>query len=429
MSLNRINVNYLARVEGEGGLDVTLSDGKVTKLEFRIFEPPRFFEAFLEGRTFMELPDFVPRICGICPVAYQMSAIHATEDAFGVQIHPTIRALRRLFYCGEWIESHTLHVYLLAAPDFLGYESGLAMAKDHPDLVKMGLSMKRTGNDLVALLAGREIHPIGVRPGGFTRSFTKDELTRIYGRLRQGKEDALKTIAWVAGLDLPDLSRDTEFVSLSHPDEYPMNEGRIVSNKGLDISVDEYDNYFAEDQVPYSTALRGTLRGKGAYFVGPLARVNLNFDKLTDDTKAAAAKFGAKFPSSNSFMSIMARALEIHHAFDEAMQIIDAYEPPPGAFVDVQPKESSGQAATEAPRGILYHRYAFDAKGKIRKARIVPPTSQNQRQIEEDLLDFIPTVVDLPQEEATLKCEMVIRNYDPCISCSTHFLKLKINRE
>ncbi|MBI4318270.1 MAG: Ni/Fe hydrogenase subunit alpha [Chloroflexi bacterium] len=426
MPQRRIKVDYLARVEGEGALDIRLSDGKVAELKLKIWEPPRLFEAFLTGRSYLELPDMVSRICGICPVAYQMSATHATERAFGVTVGGAIRKLRRLFYIGEWIESHLLHIYMLAAPDFLGYGSVIPMAKDYPEAVKRGLRLKRLGNDIVVLLAGREINPVSARAGGFYRVPARDDLLPLLDRLQEAKDDAARTVEWVASFDIPDLSRDIEFVSLRHPDEYPMSEGRLVSSKGLDVVPEDFESHFAEEQVPYSTALRSTIRGRGAYFVGPLARVNLNLDKLSPDAQAAARRAGIQFPNANPFTSIIARALEVLHAVDEAMEIIQSYAQPAAPFVETRPRAARGAAITEAPRGILYHRYDFDADGLIRKAVIIPPTAQNQRQIEEDLLEYVPRVIDLPIDQATLKCEMAIRNYDPCISCSTHFLKLNI---
>ncbi|MCL5962358.1 MAG: Ni/Fe hydrogenase subunit alpha [Chloroflexi bacterium] len=428
MSEKRIEVEALSRVEGEGGVSIAVRDGEITDLRLRVFEPPRLFEGFLLGRTYDELPDMVARICGICPVAYQMSAVHAAEDAFGIRIDGALRKLRRLFYCGEWIESNTLHIYLLAAPDFLGYESVFPLAEKDPEIVKKGLHLKRAGNDIVSFVGGREIHPVSTAVGGFTKVLPRADMLRLIDTLERAREEALDTVAWVASFDFPDFSRDTEFVSLSHPDEYPMNEGRIVSSKGLDIAVFEFEDWFIEEQVPHSTALQSYIRGRGAYFVGPLARVNLNFSKLRPIAQEAARRAGISFPNSNPFVSIVARALEVLHCVDEALDIVRGYEPPEEAIVPCRPRKGRGFGLTEAPRGSLYHRYDFDKKGRILAAKIMPPTAQNQRQIEEDLRAYVPGVIDLPLPEATLKSEIVIRNYDPCISCSTHFLRLDVIR-
>ena len=429
MKSRTINVDYLARVEGEGALYVKIKDNTVVDIKFKIFEPPRFFEAFLRGRNYTEAPDITARICGICPIAYQMSSVHAMEDAFGVKIDGQLRALRRLIYCGEWIESHILHVYMLHAPDFLGYPDAIQMAKDHPDIVQRGLQLKKTGNDLVALLGGREIHPINVRVGGFYKVPTRQELAPLAERLKWARDAALETVRWTATLHFPDFEQDYEFVALRHPEEYPFNEGRLVSNKGLDISVHDYDNYFIEEHVQHSNALHSVHKGRGSYFVGPLARYNLNFDKLSPLTQETARSVGLSHVCRNPFQSIIIRSVEVLYACDEALRIIEQYEKPDKPALEIQPHTAVGYGCTEAPRGILYHRYRIDDEGMILDAKIVPPTSQNQKTIENDLWQFIPQHAKLSNDQLTLQCEQAIRNYDPCISCATHFLKLKIERE
>lgn len=433
MKNKTITVDYLARVEGEGGLVITLKDDTVTDVKLKIFEPPRFFEAFLRGRHYTEAPDITARICGICPVAYQMSAVHAMENAWGITVDGPLRALRRLLYCGEWMESHTLHVYLLHAPDFLGYDSAIQMAKDFPAIVERGLQLKKAGNDLLTLLGGRAIHPINVRVGGFYRVPTKQELAPVAERLKWAREAALETVRWVGTFAFPDFTRDYEFVALRHPTEYPLNEGRLVSNKGLDIDISAYDEHFVEEHVPYSTALHSVLKARGAYFTGPLARYNLNFDTLSPLAQEAARAAGLTATCHNPFQSIIVRSVEILHACDEALRLIDAYERPDAPAVTVPPRAEIGSAGigygcTEAPRGSLYHRYQLDDAGLIVDVKIVPPTSQNQKTIENDLYAFVPRHLALSKEELTWRCEQAIRNYDPCISCSTHFLTLDIER-
>lgn len=428
MKAKTIKVDYLARVEGEGALVVRIKDKTVTEVQFRIFEPPRFFEAFLRGRHFTEAPDITARICGICPVAYQMSSVHAMENAFGVKVDGQLRALRRLLYCGEWIESHALHVYMLHAPDFLGYQDVIQMAKDHADVVKRGVQLKKIGNEIVALLGGREIHPINVRVGGFYHLPTKGEFLALAERLKWALEAALETVQFTATLSFPDFERDYEYVALRHDTEYPFNEGRLVSNKGLDISVPEYENNFAEEHVERSNALHSSLKQRGAYFVGPLARYNLNYDRLTPTAQDAARAAGLGSTCNNPFKSIIVRSVETVYACEEALRIINEYEMPERASVEILPKAGTGCGCTEAPRGILYHRYRVDDGGIILDAKIVPPTSQNQKTIEEDLRQFIPPRTNLSQDQLTWQCEQAIRNYDPCISCATHFLKLEIQR-
>ena len=428
MKSRTIKVDYLARVEGEAALYVKIKDNMVVDIKFKIFEPPRFFEAFLRGRTFNEAPDITARICGICPIAYQMSSVHAMEDAFGVKVDGQLRALRRLIYCGEWIESHVLHVYMLHAPDFLGYPDAIQMAKDYPDIVQRGLQLKKIGNEIVALIGGREIHPINARVGGFYKVPAKQELSPLAERLKWARDAALETVRWTATLNFPDFEQDYEFVALRHPEEYPFNEGRLVSNKGLDISVHDYDNHFIEEHVQHSNALRSVHKGRDSYFVGPLARYNLNFDRLSLLAQETARSVGLSNVCRNPFQSIIIRSVEVLYACDEALRIIEQYEKPDKPALEIQPHAAVGFGCTEAPRGILYHRYRIDDNGVILDAKIVPPTSQNQKTIENDLWQFIPQHLKLPNDQLTLQCEQAIRNYDPCISCATHFLKLKIDR-
>jgi len=430
MSKSRtIKVDYLARVEGEGALLIKTQGSVVTEVKLKIFEPPRFFEALLRGRDFCEAPDITARICGICPIAYQMSAVHAMEDACGVVVGGPLRALRRLVYCGEWIESHSLHIYLLHAPDFLGYESAIHMAKDHAAIVQRGLQLKKVGNEIVSTVAGREVHPINVRVGGFYRLPSRAELAPLAERLKWARDAALETVRWTAQFKFPDFERDYEFVALRHPDEYPFNEGRIISNRGLDIAAQDYDRHFVEEQVPYSNALHSVHRERGAYFVGPMARYSLNFDRLSPLAQAAAHEAGLGQVCRNPFQSIIVRSVEVLWACDEALRLIDSYEPSNVPAVEVPPRAATGHGATEAPRGLLYHRYRLDSQGRILDARIVPPTSQNQKTIEDDLRHFVPPRVELPADQLTWQCEQAIRNYDPCISCATHFLKLNLERE
>jgi sulfhydrogenase subunit alpha len=424
-----IRVDYLARVEGEGALYVKIKENKVIDVKLKIFEPPRFFEAFLRGRSFTEAPDITARICGICPIAYQMSSCHAMEDACGVRVDGQLRALRRLIYCGEWIESHILHVAMLHAPDFLGYESAIHMAKDHPDLVQKALKLKKIGNELVAFLGGREIHPINVRVGGFYKVPTKSELQSLVEDLKWARDAAYDLVRWAGALEFPDFEQDYEFVALRHPDEYPFNEGRLVSTKGLDIAIREYEEHFVEEHVEHSNALHSVIKGRGNYFVGPLARYNINFDKLPRSVQKAAKDAGLGPVCKNPFKSIIVRSIETLYACEEALRIISEYEMPERPYVEVQPRAGVGCGCTEAPRGILYHRYRIDDTGTILDAKIVPPTSQNQKTIESDLWHFVPKNINLSKEQLTWKCEQAIRNYDPCISCATHFLKVEIERE
>jgi sulfhydrogenase subunit alpha len=429
MNVKSIRVDFLARVEGEGGIRLKIKDQRVKEAQVTIFEPPRFFEAFLRGRKFTEAPDITARICGICPVAYQMSSCHAAEDAFGVHPEGAIRELRRLLYCGEWIESHALHIYMLHAPDFLGYEDVIQMAKDHPDAVKRGLRLKKIGNAIMTVVGGREIHPINVRVGGFYRAPQKSQLRGLEEDLKWARDASVETARWVATFTFPDFQRHYEFVALRHPSEYPLNEGRVVSNKGLNIPLSDYEHHFAEEHVQHSNALHSAVQERGSYFVGPLARYNLNFEKLSPLAQEIAKETGLSQECRNPFQGILVRAIETIYACDEALRIIGGYEPPEKSYMEVTPKVGTGYGCTEAPRGILYHRYSYDERGLILSAKIVPPTSQNLKTMEDDLKEFVSTRLHLPKDRLQWQCEQAIRNYDPCISCATHFLKLEVEDE
>ena len=428
MANRTLRVDYIARVEGESSLDLRIRDGKVERVRLSIFEPPRFFEALLRGRAFGEVLDIVARICGICPIAYQMSGVHAIEEALGIVVDPPTRILRRLLYCGEWIESHALHIVMLHAPDFLGYPDGIAMARDHPDAVQRGLALKKAGNELLTLLGGRAIHPVNVRVGGFYRVPSRGEFVPVVESLKHARDLAIATLRWAATFSFPEFTHDYEFVALRHPDEYPMNAGRIVSSAGLDIAAADYESEFVQHQVPYSTALHSVLGRRGAYLVGPMARYALNRDRLPAEVRALADEAGLEPTCRNPFRSILVRAVEVVYACGEALRLIADYEPPVQAFVPAEPRAAVGYACTEAPRGILYHRYRLDAEGTIVDARLVPPTSQNQGVIEEDLRKVATAGLDLDEDALKANCEQSIRNHDPCISCAAHFLTLRVNR-
>jgi coenzyme F420-reducing hydrogenase alpha subunit len=423
-----IRTDALARVEGEGAMYVRIAGREVEEVKLNIYEPPRFFEAFLRGRGFTEVPDITARICGICPVAYQMSSVTAMEMACGVEVGGQLQALRRLLYCGEWIESHALHVFMLHAPDFLGYPSAIELARDAPDVVASALEMKKIGNELMTVVGGREVHPINVKVGGWYRAPRKGELAPLVPKLERAREIALEAVRITSGFDFPDYEQDYELVALDHPGEYPIDRGRVVSNRGLDIPVTEYDDHFVEEHVEWSNALHSRIIERGSYLCGPLARFALAADRLSPIARDAAGEAGLEPSERNPFKSIVVRSVELVYAADEALRIIAEYEEPDAPAVEVEPRAGVGYGCTEAPRGILYHRYEIDAEGSILDAKIVPPTSQNQRTIEEDLRGVVERSLDMPDEELTIRCEQTIRNYDPCISCATHFLTLDVER-
>jgi sulfhydrogenase subunit alpha len=423
-----IKVPVLTRIEGEGALLLQIKNGAIQDLQLRIYEPPRLFEKMLEGREPNETIDMVARICGICPVAYQMTAVQAFESLFDVTVTPWVSAMRRVFYCGEWLQSHALHIHMLAAPDFLGYNNIIEMAADHATIVRRGLRLQSLGNDLITLFGARSVHPVGVQVGGFYHAPAPKDVAALQTRLQAAKQDAEELVRWTTSLSFPDNRQEFVSVCLRNSTEYPMNEGRIVSSAGLDIDSRDYLEHIREQQVSHSTAFHALLQDK-PYLVGPLARINLNVDHLPAELYGLLRAAGITFPSQNMFHSIVARAAEIWLAIDEASRLLQDYLKPTDSTVSWQSHAGSGIAATEAPRGLLWHQYQLDDTGRIQTARIIPPTSQNQARIEEDLRNSLQ-MFGLEQNDDALRLhgETVIRNYDPCISCATHFLKLDIQR-
>ncbi|HSL20841.1 MAG TPA: Ni/Fe hydrogenase subunit alpha [Vicinamibacterales bacterium] len=427
MKTRTVAVPALARIEGEAGLKVRIRDGQVVGAELHVFEPPRFFEAFLRGRRFEEVPDIVARICGICPVAHQLTAIRALERACGVEIEPGVHLLRRLLYLGEWIESHALHVYLLHAPDFVNAQDAIALAGSHADLVSRALRLKKTGNDIIAAIGGREIHPINLRVGGFYRLPDPARLAPLGDALRWARDAAVETVRWTSTLPCPDFEQDYELVSLREVQGYPLLDGRAVSSAGLELGITEFEERFEEEHAAHSNALRSSRHGQ-PYLVGPIARLGLNFDRLGAPARAAAEEAALPAVCRNPFRSIVVRAVELVEACDAALALLNAYEPPQKPWRSVTPRAARSGAWSEAPRGLLYHRYTIDARGLVLDARIVPPTAQNQKMMERDLADFVARHQQLPGDQLAWRCEQAIRNYDPCISCATHFLRLTIER-
>jgi len=424
-----IRVPVLARVEGEGALEIDVRGDRIEALRLRIYEPPRFFEKFLEGREAHEVPDMVARICGICPVAYQMSAVQALERIAGLDPGPWVAAMRRLIYCGEWIESHCLHIHMLSAPDFLGYPGVVEMARDHPREVSRGLALQGIGNALIRLLGARSVHPVGVRLGGFHHAPAQAEVAAMQARVEAALPQAQALLAWCASLPFPVVQQRFTSVALRAAAGYPIDGGHIVSDAGLDIAADEFEQHFAEHQVPHSTALHCLLHGH-PYLAGPLARLNLNIDRMPAVVQGALDATGLRFPSANPYHGLVARAAEVLYALHEAQRLLRDYARPASPYADYVPRAGSASGCTEAPRGLLWHRYSTDSDGIVKAARIVPPTSQNQARIEEDLRRSLQEYgLERADDELRALGERVIRNYDPCISCATHFLDLRVRRQ
>ncbi|WP_206797014.1 Ni/Fe hydrogenase subunit alpha [Amycolatopsis sp. MtRt-6] len=423
----QLKVSSLARVEGEGALHVRITGGEVERVELNIYEPPRFFEAFLRGRAHTEPPDITARICGICPVAYQTSACNAIEQACGVTLDPQLADVRRLLYCGEWISSHALHIYLLHAPDFLGHPDAISLATRHREIVERGLALKKAGNTLLETFGGRAIHPVNVRVGGFYSLPTRAELTPLAEVLRRALDDAIGTVRWAAGFEYPDLELDHDFLAAYEPGRYAIADGTLRTTSGLAFPPRDFSAHVVEAQVPHSTALHASLDGH-RYLTGPLARYTLNSAQLSATARQVAAEAGLGGECRNPFRSILVRGVELVYAVEEALRLIDEYEQPARPSVDVPPRAGIGHGISEAPRGTLYHRYELDDGGLIRAADIVPPTSQNQAAIEDDLRRVVSGNLDLDDAALTGLCERTIRNYDPCISCSAHFLDITWER-
>lgn len=422
--------DYTFGSAGAGSLNIVTEDGKIKHLQLGVFEPPHFFERFLRGRNFHKVPDITAQVCDTCAAAHQMSAVHALEKALKVTVTLEIRTLRRLFYCAEWIQSHALHIYMLHAPHFMGFKNAIEMAgqpKLKP-LVERGLRLKSIGSRLLTCIGGQEAHPISPCVGGFFRAPRHWELLELRNDLAWGLQAALDTVTWVNSLNYPDFTHDYEFMSLSHPDEYPLNEGRVISSEGLDIDMAEVEGYFAEKPPPGSQVAVSRCVGRENCHTGPLARLNLNHQKLLPEASSALSKTKLTFPVINPFYSITARAIELVQVLSESLQIVDTYKMPVPCRISVQPGAGYGCHITESPRGMLYHRYRLNNLGGVEDAQVWAPTAQNLKQIENDLHNFLPYVLELPLEEATSRCEQLVRNYNPCISCATNHSKVKIER-
>jgi sulfhydrogenase subunit alpha len=424
-----ITVENLARVEGEGALDIEIDDSALRAVRFRIFEPPRFFEGLLRGRPYADAPDITSRICGICPIAYNLGASLAIEDALGIRIDERIRRLRRLGYCGEWVQSHALHTILLHAPDFLGFEDAFAMAAKYPRIVESALDIKRAGNAIMEAVGGRAVHPVSMRVGGFYAAPDAAAIRALAAPLRRALGTTSDLLEFFARFDYPEMEVDYLLIALHDDTEYAIDRGRIASNDGWTIDPAEFEERFIEEQAPHSTALHGRLAGDvRTFLMGLLARYALNYDQLSPVAHDLARRVRLGPIVKNPYRSLLVRTVEIAYAFDEALRLIEAYAPPDPPFVAALPRAGRGTAATEAPRGLCYHRYDLDAAGRIAGANIVPPTSQNQRQIEADLRSVINEHIALPDAALRRLCEQTIRNYDPCISCATHAVRIAISR-
>lgn len=434
-----ITIRPLSRVEGQGGLRLRLERDRLDVAEFNIYEPPRFFARLLVGRGIAEVPDITARICGICPAAYQLSSCMALEKAVGIDVGPDIMRLRRLLACGEWISSHALHLHLLHAPDFFGSESIFSLPPARRGFVERGLRLKALGSSIMEAIGGRAVHPINMAVGGFHRSPTVAEIRGLVPELTWGLEAACAVVEEVDRFDFPDLPQPSAGLCLMADREYPMNDGRVsllpTTGSERSFPIERFEDEIYEFQVPHSTALHVRLTdGTGPYRCGPLARINRCLELLPPRTRRAASACTIHWPTTNTFHSIVARGVEMAAACEEALAIAADFRAPLSpARLPFTPRPSVACHATEAPRGLLYHRYEIGENGLIAAARLIPPTSQNQRQIEADLVDAVARELaatpDADDAKLAHRCERIIRNYDPCISCATHFLRFELMRQ
>ena len=424
-----IKVQHLARVEGEGGVWVKIKDGKIEYVEVNIFEPPRFFEAFLRGRSYLEAPDLTARICGICPLAYVMAASRAMEKILGIQLSEETDKLRKIAFYGEWIESHVLHFMFLHAPDFLGQHSIFDIAKENPQAVKDAVGLRKWGNRAIEIVGGRPVHPVGFRVGGLHRIIKKEELLPLLKNFNEVEKMARNLLEFVVNLPIPEIEYDLVLMSLKGDREYPILKGVVANNLGGEFPEDDLEKNITVEQKIYSNALHYRLKNGRPYITGPIARFNLNYDLLAPEVKDILEKAGYKAPLKNTYQSIVARAAETYHAVLEIKKLIESYSEPPQPYIEAEVRAGKGAAISEAPRGMLYHYYEIDENGKIVYANIIPPTTQNYAAMEEDIIKVQDLIVNAPREKAQRVVEMTIRNYDPCISCSVHAIKLKILRE
>ncbi|MFH1007519.1 MAG: Ni/Fe hydrogenase subunit alpha [Candidatus Latescibacterota bacterium] len=418
-----IDVKHVTRLEGHGNIKVRVKDGVVEELIVNVVEAPRFFEAMLRGRRFDEAPHITSRICGICSIGHTAASLRAVEDALGVTPSEQTVLLRKLILHGETLQSHVLHAYFLAAPDLLGVDSVIPLVATHKDVVLRALRLKKLSNDLCDLVGGRTTHPVSMAVNGFTKLPDVADFRAIRKRMAEAIPDVLETVALLKTLELPDFVRETEFVALQRTDEYAFYDGQIASTDGKLVDEHEYRSMTNEYSVPHSTA-KFTRASRDAYMVGALARVNNNYDLLSPMAKAAAEELGLAPVCHNPFMNTVAQVVEVAHALEDGIRIMDELLARGMKEEDrtVKVKAGRGVGAVEVPRGILYHDYTIDDKGLITDANCIIPTNQNFANMELDMKALVPTILDRPEKEIELMLEILMRAYDPCISCSVHML-------
>ena len=422
----RIRVDHVTRVEGHGNIVVNVKEGKIEECKWEVVEAPRFFEAFVRGRTYLEVAHITSRICGICSIGHTLCSLQATEAALGIKISEQTRLLRRILIQGENLQSHVLHSYFLAAPDFVGAPSVFPLVKTHPEVVVRALRMKKLANDLCDVFGGRTVHPITPTVNGFTKLPEISDIKGIRKRLVDAGPDLQATLELFKTLKIPAFERETEYISLKSKEEYALYDGVIASTDAGTTPVANYRNWTNEYLVPHSTA-KYAKNVRDSYMVGAIARFNNNHEQLSPGAKKAAAALGLKAPCYNPFMNTVAQVVEAVHAVEESIRLIDEVLGKGLKEEDrrVLLKAGKGVGAVDVPRGILFHDYTYDKNGICREANCIIPTNQNHANIQKDMEALLPQILDQPQDEIRLKLEMLVRAYDPCISCSTHLLKVE----
>jgi coenzyme F420-reducing hydrogenase alpha subunit len=422
-----VKVHHVTRVEGHGNIVVDTSNGEIKECRFEVVEAPRFFEAFVRQRPYYEVNHITSRICGICAVGHSTTSAMATEKALDVKLTEQAELLRKLNFHGEIIDSHVLHTYYLVAPDFFGVGSVIPLVDTHREVVERALRIKKLSGDLCAMIGGRHTHPCALVVGGFTHTPTEDELSDMRQRFVDARADMDATVDVFSTLDWPEFERDTEYISLTKDDEYAFVGGKIKSSDGFTYPVEDYKKVTNEEMVPFSTA-KWTHHNRDSYMVGALARFNNNFDQLHPKAKRAAAKLGMEPKVTNPFLNSGAQVVEMVHCVEDSIELIDellerGIVPEEPAVVEV--KAGEGAASCDVPRGILFHHYAYNDEGFCSEANCIIPTNQNLANLNHDMQELVPQIIDQPQEEVRLLLEMLVRAYDPCISCSTHFLTVE----
>jgi len=421
-----INVHEVTRVEGHGNIVVRAKDGTVEEVRLEIIESPRFFEAMVSRRKYTDINFITSRICGICAVGHCTTSLQATERAMGITVSQQTETLRKLNFYGEQLQSHILHEYFLVAPDFFQAGSVIPLAGTHPEVVKRALRLKKLANEMCCVIGGRHVMPVSLVVGGFTRVPTKKELSALKDKLVAAEPDFDETVKLFATLQMPNFTRETEYVSLTHPTEYAFIEGDIKSSDTGVVKPMDYQKVVKEKIVKHSTA-KHTYNNRASYMVGALARFNNNSKQLHAKARRVAADLKLAAPCHNPFMINAAQIVESVHCYEESLGLLNQLleSPLKDEAVQVKPRAGRGVGVCEVPRGILFHDYTYDENGTMVSANLIIPTGQNLANIEQDIRAIVPQIIDRPKDEIRLTLEMLVRAYDPCISCSVHMLDVK----